>query len=57
MTGLLHDFGEHWQIQQEPGGLWVAIERPQMPYLRSYVAETPEQLRQLLENDRELRHG
>ena len=48
---LLHDFGEDWQIQQEPGGLWVAIERPVVPVVRFYLAETPDQLRELLEAD------
>lgn len=49
--GLLRDYGEDWQIQQEPGGLWVAIERPLIPVVRFYVAETTAKLRQLLEAD------
>lgn len=55
LNGLLHDFGEDWQIQREPGGLFVAIERPVIPVVRFHIAETPEQLRELLEADP--RHG
>ena len=51
MNGLLHDFRDDWQIQQEPGGLFVAVERPQIPVLTVHVADSAAELRELLEAD------
>jgi hypothetical protein len=52
-AGLLHDYGDLWQIERDAGlGLLKAIQR--VPVLRSYLAETEADLRQLLDNDREL---
>ena len=60
-NGLLHDYGDDWQIERDAGTEWLkAIERPVAvivnPVLRNYIAETETQLRELLDNDR-LLHG
>lgn len=55
LAGLLHDFGADWQIEIEPGGMYVAIERKPPPVLRFQLAVSAEGLRVLLEADRVMR--
>jgi len=39
LARLLHDFGEHWQIQQDgDSGVWTAIRRPTPTALHVLVA-------------------
>jgi len=49
MAGLLHDFGERWQIQRmtSPMG-WVAIRRPEVTSLEVHCARDLETLREKL---------
>lgn len=48
--GLLRDYGEQWQITRDAGaGYWIAVERPPVPVQKVFIAETPEELREILD--------
>jgi hypothetical protein len=56
IAGLLHDFGDAWQIQQvENSTQWVAVQRPVIRPARFYLADSAE--RDLLANDHVVRRG
>ena len=49
LRGLLHDYGERWQITEHESGAWTAVERPSATALRVIAACTIEELRAKLE--------
>jgi len=50
LYGLLHDYGERWQITEHESGAWTAVERPTPTALRVIAACTIEELRIKLED-------
>jgi hypothetical protein len=49
VIGLLHDYGQDWQIQkQQSPAVWVAIRRMQPPVLEIHCATTAGELRDKL---------
>jgi hypothetical protein len=43
VPGLLHDFGERWQIEHR-GNVWIAVRRPTVTSYELHVAYTSEEL-------------